>query len=335
MGEGVSETILPGAILSLILAVAIFISAWAFSLTGITINHFLTLNTIPLIEKCLQAPFLIFLVISALPIAIILLIGKKFAIGQNSFICALVFSETGFIAGTLAGTIAFGLTEFLAPALFIGLGIPLGITILSAREKELKKLVSFRAGTGAAGKIALFAAIGLFIYLIIIASADAKKYEENFTSDLINATVGDQGNLKEQIINAQIDATIQTQKALLSQLGNTPQFNALRGKADADTIAYVAMVDAINEQTNSDEYRTTLMTEVKNELAKNAGNGDIASAIENALPLKKIAPYAWIIYPMVAFLSAFFFSGFVTGNLAGFYYALMTLIYPGKKPETA
>ncbi|MCX6801198.1 MAG: hypothetical protein NTZ73_03340 [Candidatus Diapherotrites archaeon] len=329
------EQKIEGAILSAVLAITLIVSAFTFSLTGIKISNFNTLNVIPLTQLTFSANFGIFLLISALSIAIILMIAKKFFGKNNSFFYATIFAETGFIAGAAIGAIIFKLTDFLVPALFICIGIPIGIKLLEAREKELKVFVSFRAGSEAAGKIALFAAIGFFIYLIVINSANSKEYEANFTSDLINATVGDQGNLKEQIMNAQIDATIQTQKALLNQLGSTQQFNVLREKTDADTIAYVAMADAINEQINSDEYRATLTTAMQNELAKNAGSGDMASAIENALPLKKIAPYAWIIYPIVAFLFVLFVSGLVTGNLAGIYYALITLIYPGKKPETA
>lgn len=324
-----------GVILSAILAATLIFSAFSFFLTGIKIGNFNTLNVIPLTQLILSVNFGIFLLISALPIAIILVIAKKFSGEKDSFIYATIFAEAGFITGGVIGTLLFNLIDFLVPALFICIGIPIGIKLLEAREKELKAFVSFRAGSEAGGKIALFAAIGFLIYLIIITSANREEYEANFTSDLISASIGEQANLKEQIMNAQIEATVQSRQALLNQLRNTHQFEALRGKTDTDVAAYVAMIDAVNLQVNSQSYTELLKSEMEKELAKNADTGNITGAIEDALPLKKIAPYAWLIYSMMGFLLALFITGLVTSNLAGAYYAAISTACPKKKAKPA
>ncbi|MFA5357720.1 MAG: hypothetical protein WC308_02250 [archaeon] len=323
-----------GVILSTALAITVILSSFVFSLTEIKLSNFNTLNVVPLTQLILSANFVIFLLISAVPISIILITTKRFLDEKNSFINTVILTEAGFIIGAIIGTILFNLTDFLVPVLFVCIGIPVGIKLLEAREKELKAFVSFRAGTETAGKIVLFASIGFFIYLLIINSANSKEYEANFTSDLISATVGDQGNLKEQIATAQIESTVQSQQALLNQLRNTPQFGALAEKTDTDVIAYVTMIDAINQQINSQAYKDLLKSEMEKELAKNAGAGDMTSAIENALPLKKIAPYAWLIYSLMGFFLTLFLTGLITTNLVGAYYTIVSSIISKKTIKT-
>jgi mannose/fructose/N-acetylgalactosamine-specific phosphotransferase system component IIC len=73
---------------------------------------------------------------------------------------------------------------------------------------------------------------------------------------------------------------------------------------------------------------------MEKELAKNAGAGDMTSAIENALPLKKIAPYAWLIYSLMGFFLTLFLTGLITTNLVGAYYTIVSSIISKKTIKT-
>ncbi len=310
-----------GIVLALILAIITVLTIFLFAQTGITENHFLTLNIIPLAKILLGLNFWVFVIFSAIPIALVLFIGKNFDYSQSA-----IFAGGGMLIGGFGGMFLFGQTLLVIPIIFVVISLPLAIRFEKAKEKELKMMPELRAGIGAAGKITLAFSIGVLALLLLSAYPLRTNFESTFGEELVGITIGDSQSLKSTVSNTIGQVIVETQRQTVEQITALPQYTKLRGKEDIDVITFVATMDALQSQVNSTAYKETVVEQVN----KGGDSVDLIKTIENTLPLSKVSQYAWIMYSLSGFILSLMIGSIIVKNLAGFFYALIVTL-GGKK----
>ncbi|MEK6959025.1 MAG: hypothetical protein AABW59_03205 [archaeon] len=307
-------------ILVALIAIVSFIGTYFFSASGMTLEKFLTPNFIPLLGSILTLNFVAFLFCSAIVIALILFLGRKF-----NFYYALGLSATGLMAGSCIGVFVFNLFDFFLAVLFANVGIFWALLVLEPKEKELKYAQIIRSGSFAAEKIILFASIGLFFGVMIATVSNQAFYEKKFTDDLLAMTIGNEKTMKDAIQEPLITGIADAQKQTIDALRLAPQFTVLKSKNDADVLIFVATIDALSGQFGSESYKDTL----RDQISKSPATSSFSETLLKSIPLMATsAKAAWIIYAIQAIIMALFIGGIIVKNGAGIVYNLFALVFP-------
>lgn len=312
-------------ILSIITILSSISTAYFFSLSGISINNFLTINLFQLLDAILTIQFALSLIFASLSISTIICIIKN-----NEFATGITFSLISYILGAIIGTLLFGLTNFLIPILFGSIGIFLAIKNLEQKEKEYKSMPILRAGINSSGKIILFISIGFFIYLLFITIPNQVNYEKQFSNDFLSITIGGEKNSVQDSIQSQvIDIIIQTQKETLNSIKQFSGFSSLHESSDISTLNFYSNFIAYEQVVNSNEYKNNL----KEQYVEQTDNSEIGKTILDNLPfIEKTAKYAWLLYALSGLILTLFLGNLIIKNLAGIFYFLLNSAFNQKKP---
>ncbi|MCX6803595.1 MAG: hypothetical protein NTY48_03415 [Candidatus Diapherotrites archaeon] len=179
---------IPGLILTLLLVASVVGGCYFFSLTGITIQMFLTINEFALFNTMLGLNFIYFILLSSLSLALIMALGRKYI-----FKFSLIFGFVGYIIGAVVGIFLFNLLDFTFPILCLLIGIPLGTKYLAKKEEESKYMPLLRSGASAAGRIITIFAILFMLMLFFITIQTKDTLKENFVPEMLKMTIGGDG----------------------------------------------------------------------------------------------------------------------------------------------
>ncbi|MFA5931634.1 MAG: hypothetical protein WC821_04980 [archaeon] len=316
---------LPGAILAILLFIWVIATAYFFSLTGISTQMFMTINSFPLFEKILSGNFLAFIFSASICMGLILTLGRKYL-----FVPALLFIGSGLILGILINFLIFQkmMVDFALPLFLLMIGIPLGIRYLKEKEHELHYLVSIRSGTSAAGRILIFACIGLFLYLVIVGSMNQVKLEQNFVPEFLNISVGNGIKLSDQFADQFATSIALQQQATITEIQKLPELSNLSAKNDPDGLMLITKLDAIKTTFSSNDFKNNISTQLK------AQKIDLGTEIVKQLPLITLmSKYCWILYAISGFVMMLMICNLIVKTISSIVYAVLLMIYP--KPAKA
>jgi hypothetical protein len=296
-------------IYSAILFILILTSAYFFSLSGIKLETFLTIDLISLLETFVSIWFIIFLILASFSLAVILLIIKNVETTED-FAIMIIF----YLAGIIISLLIFNLFGFILPLLIAIIGIIIATKTIEQKEKEFKSMPVLRAGANAGGKIIIFVALGLFLTLLFTTIPNAKQYEEGFVDDIFEVTIGEEENLKNSINEPVIEALVESQRQTLDSVKELPGFDALDESSDNEVLIFVTNFEALSSVINSDNYKE----EIKQQFEGKSEELDLGEGIVGQLPIiKEIAKYAWLLYAFSGLVLVFLFGNLIVKNIAG------------------
>ncbi|MFA5763277.1 MAG: hypothetical protein WC915_00520 [archaeon] len=313
--------------LTITLIISIISANFFFSITKITLDHFLTINVFPLINAMISFEFIMFLIFVSLSIACILLIIK-----HANLQYALGFSLVGYVLGVTLGTILFGNVGFLVPLLLAAGGIPLAFESLIKKEKEYKSLPTLRSGISAANKIIILSAVGLLIFILVITFPAQDIYEQRFATQILSTTIGDAQTFGGMLQTPMVKIIVDSQKQTLNSIKKMPGFNQFENKNDADVLTFVTNFNTFDNMVNSDTYITT----ITDQFAAQTENQELNKQLLEQIPIiNEIAKLAWLLYAIEAFILVMFIGNLIVKNLAGLMYILINYLVPGQKTLAA
>ncbi len=312
-------------IYSIILITMILITGFFFSLTGIQIENFLTINIFPIIEKLLSINFLAFIIFASASLAIIEIIIKKFETKTT-----ILFCTTSYLLGVIITCLLFNLIYFLIPLLFGVIGLFFATMTQNEKEKEYKTMAILRSGISSAGKIILFVAIGTLLFFLIINIQNQSYYEESFTKDFLNLTIDEQNTVYSQINEPFIDSIIEAQKQTINSIKSIKGFQELENKNDVDVLTFVAGFNNLETTLNSENYRKTMIEQIENQQS----NINFGENILNSIPLiTQIAKYSWLFYTLFLFAFILMIGNILIKNIAGIIYAVIVIYFIKNETE--
>ncbi len=322
---GMDEKV-PGVVFAASAAVMILTGAYFFTLTGITVNQFLTINTIPLLKEMASINFVLFLVCASFAIGFITAIGRKYL-----FKYSMLFSLTGTLIGIICALLLFPqLLEFFAPIIVFLLAIPISLKNLQDREHELKYMAVLRSGASAAGRIVVIVCTGFFIYLIAFSVTNKDTLEANFVPELLSYTVGDGPVLSDQFNESLANAMAIQQQQTIEQIQSLDSLKNLQAKNDPDGLALASQLDATKAYVTSNDFKTKVTENLKNQKV------DLGEGVMKQLPMMSLfSRYAWIIYPIAALIMTMFIGNLVIRNLSAGVYSFLMRIFCWRKKRAA
>ncbi len=304
------KTKIPGILFAAAMAVAIVFATYFFSMTKISTQMFLTINSFPMIDAILGFNFAFFLICASFPIAIILLIGRKYHLIE-----ATIFSVAGYLTGVLIGIFLFNLMSYLIPLLFGIIGIPFGIKYLIKKEEEYKYLKKFRAGSSAAGRILLVICLGFGLFLAVQTYQNQKDFEKNFVPEMLSMTVGGKVTLSDSLNTQLASAMLMQQTAALNYVNETSELETLVASNNRDGIMLRQRIFDYNKALNKPETLESTIASMKKQ------DIDLGKELVAKFPMmNNLAKIAWIIYPALAIIICLFFANLIVKNLGALIY---------------
>jgi len=307
-----------GVGLAFLIFITTIAATYLFSTLNLDVSAFLTINIFPIIDAMMSVNGIVFVIVVALPIALILLVGEEF-----DYYHALILAEAGYLLGAIVGAFAFGLIEWILPIIFAALGIAWAIKWLRLKEKELKSKFKFSAGSGAAEKVIIVSLIGFVIFVGLNGFAQKEALGDSFANDLMTITIGDQDTFKDSVTDLAIGISVKSQQAVVTSITDLSSYQALSGKSDVDVLTFVAQVEALKSEINQPNYSDNL----KEAVAADSGDLDITSQLIEKLPLMEMRKHIWIVYAIFALLLAHMIGTLIVKNIASGYYVLFKIIY--------
>jgi len=306
-----------GAILC-ILAILVLIGAgFVLSLTGITMKLFLTVNFVPLGYAILNVPFAIFLVLSSLALALILLIARN-----RDFVPALIFAEVAYLGGAFISAAIFGFLDFSAAILIGAVGVALLVKGLDEKEVAMKHFAKFRAGSSASNKVIALFAVGLFVAVIIFTASNQSYYKDSFSAEFMKVTIGNGLSLSDTTQELLISSIIASQKGTVEQIANIPELHSLVASGSADAIALDNKISAIRSNLDSPAVHDAIK-----EATKKVSLGE--DLVGQMPAIKMVADYAWLLYAFEALILVLLLGGLIVKTLAALFYFAIGSFYKG------
>jgi hypothetical protein len=304
-------------IFSIILLITTIITGLFFSLTGIKLEHFLTINIFSVLDKFLTIEFLLFILFASITLSIILFIIKKF-----NYKMAIIITSIGYSIGIIITTILFGLTLFLIPLFFGLIGIIIAIFTQDKKEKEYKSMPLLRSGINSSGKIIFFIAVGFLLFTLIITIGNKDYYEQNFSKEFLSLTIGEDETLQDSVSEQIKNFVIDSQKQTIISIKNLPGYSELSKKNDIDVLTFIANLDGMEAIINSEEHENTVLMQLNNAQQSD----ELGKTMLDSLPLiNQMARYAWLFYPLLLFIIILGVGNIIIKNLAGIIYFIINL----------
>ncbi len=306
--------VLPGAVLSVLVGIFTLLGAYYFSLSGISLKMFLTINTFPLINAVLTLNFLIFLICAALSISMMLVIGRRYPLTG-----ALLLTMIPYFAGAAIGAFIFGLNDFFIPIIASVAGIPVGIRFLAEKEDELRYLKRPRAGGSAAGRIITIASLIFALFLLFHTLPQKETLQEEFIPELLLMTIGDENLSMGDSFRMQLAGAISEQQvSTIDTMLRTPALRNLSEKNDPDAQNLISSLEATKTNFRGEEFKKDVADKLESQ------NLDIGKELLGKFPMiALVARFAWLLYPFTALVTLMFIGGLVTRNLAAGFYGLI------------
>lgn len=305
-------------ILSFITCISIIIAGYFLNQTGLKLSMFLTINTSPLFGALLSVNFVLFMVFSAIALGIAFVTVKK-----TETTLAIGFITTSYIIGAIICLIAFGQIDFFIPVILAAIGLPITLSLLKGKEKELKYLQNIRASASVAHKLVLFISIGLGISILSSTIPMQKELEENFLDDFSKITFGEGVTMDDLLVERFAEQIIVSENMLIEQIKDFKEIDNLKEQNNPDGIIIDQKLDSLKASLNSGATKQSFINQLKE--AKIAPSKEILGQ----MPLiKAIQSTAWFFYALIAFGVASFFGNLIIVNLAAATYALIMKIFP-------
>jgi hypothetical protein len=317
------ENRIKGLILSILILALALTTAFFFSLSQAKIDLLFTPNVIPLLKVLLSTNFMFFLLSGSVTIALILITIRMLETKE-----AILFSCAGYLLGGILGCVIFGMMEYLLAVAFGMIGVILAAKMLNEKEQELKYMQTIRSGAFASGKIITLFAVGFLIFMLIIAYPNQKVYEDKFTEEILNFTIGNTQTLKEQITSPLTDLIIKTQKTTILGIKSAPTYTALQTTSDPEDLAFVMTMNAIEQEIDKKEYETL----VKSQLQQSTAQLDFGKEILKDIPFVSLtAKNAWLIYCVSGFILILIMGNLIIKNISTILYWVLVKIIPKKQ----
>lgn len=308
-----------------ILIIIIIISGYFFSLTGIRLENFLTINLFPLIDSVLTINFLIFIIFASISLSIIGLIIRKFKTK-----IAMILSSTGYTIGIIISCAIFGLFDFLIPLLFGIIGIVFATITQDKKEKEYKSMPILRSGMASSGKIISFIAIGAVLFTLTMTLTNQSSYEKNFTDGFLSLSIGEEGDLQSTIKEPLINAIVDSQKQTINSIKNLNSFSKLNEKNDSEVLTFLIEFQTFEATINSEAYKQIM--EEQFDLQQDQG---ISEKIMTTIPLvNNLSKMAWLFYTLTIFIFILMIGNLLVKNISGIIYSIVIFYIKEKENET-
>jgi len=320
------HNLLPGIVLSILIAVFVFLGAYFFSLTEITIKMFLTINTFPLMNSVLTLNFLIFLISASIAIAMMLVIGRRYSITES-----LLLTIIPYLVGAVIGIFIFNLVEFFIPIIAVVIGIPLGIKYLVKKEEEAKYLKGIRSGGSGAGRIITIVAIVFALVLLFYTLPQKDTLQKDFVPELLLMTIGDKNLSLEDSFRSQLADSIASQQVATidAMLNQQPLIN-LSQKNDPDAQNLIASLERNKLVYQGEAFKKDIADKMANQ-NMNIGEG----LIKKFSMIEFVSKFAWLLYPFTAFIMIMFIGGLIIRNLTAIVYgAIRIFVKPVEENTT-
>lgn len=311
-------------ITGILFAVAFFVcfimSGYFFSLTNITLNSFLTINSINLIDSIMTLNFLLFCISTSIGLGIIISMGSFYNLKEASMI-----SIPAYVLSVLVLIVAFNLTSFFAPLLLGVFAIPICFMSIQ-KAREMKTFPILRAGIYSSGKFVLIIGIALFTTLLIIGLMQSQELEKNFTTDLLSTMVGDNLTLSDQFVLEFAQSIATQQVNTIDLMLEQKELQNLIESDSLDAINYHQKLLAYKDAYKGEEYKTKLATDLKN------NQTNFGEEFVTKFPiLNTIAKYSFILYPIFAFMLFITIGNIIINNLAGLVFSGIVKYVPDKE----
>jgi hypothetical protein len=308
---------IPGILFALAFSVSLIMSGYFFSLTQITLNSFLTANTLSLINSIMTLNFLFFCICASIGVGLLLSIGYFYELKK-----AILISAPAYAISVIFLSVAFNLIDFFVP-LIIGI-IAIPICYLSLKKSnELKVFPIIRTGVYASNKLILIIGAAFFLVLLVISITQANYLTQNFTKDILASTVGENLTLSEQISLQLASAISAQQVSTIDLVLEQQEMKNMLASDSIDAINLNQKLLAYKQAYAGEEFKTKVSEDLKNQ------NIDFGSELLKSFPiLNTLANYAFIIYPFSAFVLFMFIGNLLIKNIAGLIFSGIVKLIP-------
>jgi len=316
--------------------VFIFILVWVFfaNASGFSLKEALFLEKYEkTISLVLSQNFLISFFLFPLPFVFAALTAKRMERKQAMKYCAGAAAAAAIISIIIfpvalehALFFVFYVISFLAVIEYAELGF-----------MELKRYVTARAVGSAVGKASIILAFGLFVASaqIIMPNGEYVKSFENALKNTASSQKMGGMDLVEIGATQMVDLTKQS----FDTVTKNQSFEKLREKNDPDVVAFVAQVDYIYSQINSEQYKQSAREQVKanqEKMLQSQSFSDAFETIKQQFPeFQRLEEMLWFFEAMGAASLFLFFANFILGPLSMLLGALIENLYPAEEEEQA
>lgn len=311
------ESPIPGILFALAFSVSLIMSGYFFSLTQITLNSFLTANTLPLIDSLMTLNFLFFCICASIGIGILISIGSFYELKK-----AILISAPAYALSAIIISIAFNLIGFFVPLITGLIAIPICYIALK-KSSEMRVFPITRTGSYASSKFILIIGSTFFLLLLFIAINDSTNLQNNFTKDLLATTVGENLSLSDQI-SLQLASSISAQQvSTIDLILEQTEMKNLIASDSIDAINLNQKLLAYKQAYAGEEFKTKVSQDLKN------NNIDFGTELLSKFPiLNTLANYAFILYPLSAFILFMFIGNLIIKNIAGLIFSGIVKLIP-------
>jgi len=309
-----------GILFALAFIVSFVMAGYFFSLTHITLNSFLTINLTILTDSILNLNFLFFCISTSIGLGVLASIGSFYELKQASII-----SITGYVLSIIILIVAFNLTDFFVPLLAGLFAIPICYTSIK-KSREMKVFPILRTGLYATNQFILIVGLAFFIILLVISITQASYLTNNFTKEMLATTVGENLTLSDQI-SLQLASSISAHRAdTIDVMLSQKELENLVNEGSIDAINFKQKLLAYKAAYLEDDYKSKTATSLKNQ------NIDFGTELLNKFPiLTLMAKYAFLLYPISAFILFIFIGNILIKNIAGLVFSAILKFIPYKE----
>jgi len=307
----------PGLVFAGAISASTALAGYFFSLTGIGISSFMTINALPLFESILSLNFLYAVILIGISLGIALIIEKK-----NEHNKAILMVTTGYCLGAIISIFLFGLIEFIIPAIIAAIAIPFGIGFLTKKEEEYEFMPTIRSAAYSAEKIILITTIGFFLYLLILGYLSMSQLEEDFVPQMLKATTGEKLTINDQM-NLQLTELVSQSKAqAIDEILQQEEMKEMVSRQYYEAIILEQKLEDYKTAYLSNEFKQSISEALKEQ------NINLGETMLTSFPIMGFfAKLAWIIYAISAlFLCAIIGNVFVKNIAALIYTAILRVI---------
>ncbi|MBS3058259.1 MAG: hypothetical protein J4478_02550 [Candidatus Diapherotrites archaeon] len=229
----------------------------------------------------------------------------------------------------IVSLLAFGAgTEKIFLSVFFITALAMLIETASLRKQELKKFITFRASANASQKAVLIIAIGLFASTAFIVFSNQQEFTSKFEKAVIDialkqASTGD-------LADSSAGLLIQTQKQSLQSVIQTPQFQKLEEKEDADVQAFVQLMLGLDSRLDSPEVKESLKAQVLENFENNKQLLTFDLVKKQVPMLQTVEDFYWLI-AAITITSLFLFLGNVIITPLAVLFSILAALALGKK----
>ena len=311
---------IPGILFALAFSISLIMSGYFFALTQITLNSFLTANTLPLINSIMTLNFLFFCICTSIGIGLLISIGSFYELKK-----AILISVPAYMISVIFISIAFNLIGFFVPLIAGVLAIPICYASLK-KSKEMKVFPIIRTGAYASSKFILIIGAAFFLLLLFISINQSDNLQNNFTEDLLTTTVGENFSLSDQI-SLQLASSISSQQvSTIDLILEQEEMKKLVATNSIDAITLNQKLLAYKQAYAGEEFKTKVSQDLKNR------NIDFGTELLSSFPiLNTLAKYAFILYPLSAFILFMFIGNLLIKNIAGLIFSGIVKLIPNEE----